>query len=84
MHIVFRILSFTAFLIFFTTLAIYFAYPLPEESIATKSQPEKKESSLDLNQVAARVKRHDLPKLLTSILDDQNGAKSSGYIYVGV
>ncbi len=82
MHIVFRILCFIAFQIFFTTLAIYFPYPLPEESIATKSPSETKEKFIDLNQFAGRVAQSDLPKLLSSLLDDQNRVKSSGYIYI--
>ncbi len=78
MHIIFRTLCFIAFLSFFTALAIYF--PLPE--IATKCPPEAKEPILDLNQFAGRVKQCDLPKLLSSLLDDQNRARSSGFIYI--
>ena len=78
MHIVFRVLCFTAFLIFFTTLAIYF--PVQQETII--APPETKETFINLNQFAARVAQRDLPKLLSSLLDDQNRFKSSGFIYI--
>lgn len=80
MHLIFRILCFTVFLIFFTTLAIYF--PVQEEITIRKPPPEIKEPSVDLNQFAGRVKQRDLPKLLSGLLDHQNRARSSGFIYI--
>ncbi len=73
-------MCFTTFLAFFTTLAIYF--PVQQESINGKPAPETKETFIDLNQFAGRVKRRDLPKLLSSLLDNQNRASSSGFIYI--
>ena len=80
MHLVIRILCFLAFLIFFTAISIYF--PIKEEVFATQAIPETKAIFVDLNQFSKRVKKHDLPKLISTLLHDQNRIKSSGYIYI--
>ncbi len=80
MHLVSRIFCFIAFLIFFTSITIYF--PIQEEKLALTFQPEPEEAFVDLNLLTGRVKKRALPKLLSNLLDYKNRFKSSGFIYI--
>ena len=73
-------MCFIAFLIFFTAISIYF--PIKQEFFATQVLPETKATFVDLNQFSKRVKKRELPKLISTLLHDKNRIKSSGFIYI--